>query len=351
MINPNDLKTPFIKVLQSGSNEREAQKIQENLKAQGYKELITFQDFQTGRYDVGVFDYSRLNIFDQLNNMGNMKKETCDSCGRPISENDFFKCINCGYWECVDCGMTRLYGGKIPLIHNCGHDDFEFLANVGQCKRCKQPLGFRAVPQKIRMYMMANTLVGRAGMVRGIIGCYAVEEIFIEKEIIKIYNMNRMLPTTLLESINDTTKWFPTFIAIKANYLRMAWSSDYVKEVLSMYLKMFGLQSNPKVTMQLNSILPHFVLFKEMALILDRRMRGEIPSQQLIDYINKIYPTLKANNMISPRMEQALLKLSELSPILDKRENFSEYAQHISTFFQLDMLDSLMQNYQGTLKC
>lgn len=351
MFNSNELKTPFIKVIQSCSNENEARKIEESLKTQGYKELITFHDFQTGRYNIGVFDYSRLNIFDQLNNMGNMNREKCDSCGRPISENDFFKCVNCDYWECADCGMARLYNGKIPVIHNCGHDDFEFLANVGQCNRCKQPLGFRAVPQKIRMYMMANTLVGRAGMVRGIVGCYAVEEIFIEKEIIKMYNMNRQLHKTLLDSINDTSKWFPTFIAIKANFQRMAWSADYIKSVLNMYLTMFGLKSNPVVIAKLDSIIPHLVLFKEMALILNRRMRGEIPAQQLNDYINKISPTLKTNNMISPRMELALQKMSELSSSMDKRENFHEYAPQISTFFQLDILEQHMQSYLGILKC
>ncbi|NHJ49008.1 MAG: hypothetical protein FK733_14575 [Asgard group archaeon] len=344
------LRDPFIKVIQTCYNQNKANKIVANLKSKGYKELFTYHNLKTGTFSIGTFDYSKLNIFDQMN--AKLSKVPCHVCGRPTNENSFFKCINCGMFECIHCGMKRLYNGKIPVIHNCGHDDFEFLANVGPCSKCTQPLGFRAVPQTIRMHMMASTLVGRAAMVNGIVGCYAAEELFIEKEIVKIYNAGRGLHAALLNSTENMGIWFKAFFALKSNYNRLAWSSSYVKDVLHKYLKMFGLNPNPLVNTTLNNVYPHFVLFKELMELIEGRMSGKIPNEEFVDITFKIYAELtNTQNLITQRQDESLKKIFELGHLLDNREHFSVYSPHIAGFFQLDVMDRYMHSYPGNLKC
>lgn len=350
-MNNNAIQGPFIKVYQTFRDQNKANKFVESLKQKGETELFTYHDIKSGLFHVGTFDYARLAIFNQMNNAPNMERIPCNVCNSLVSENDFFKCQNCGMFECAACGLNRLYGGKIPIIHSCGQDDFEFLANIGSCVRCKQPLGFRSVPQAIRMRMMAGTLVGRAAMVSGIVGCYVAEELFIEKEIVKIYNLNRSLHATLLQATHDRTIWFPAFIALKSNYHRMFWSVSYIKEVLQKYLKLFGVKPNLEVNAKLNSIGPHFDLFKVSMTLFDKRMRDQISTQEFEIFMSKTYELLKKENMLSPRMDQSLLKIIELSPIMNDMERFTEFAPHVAGFFQLDILDQHMQNYLGILKC
>ncbi len=345
------MRGPFLRVLETASTQKKADKIAAKLKNQGYHTIYTLHDSGSGFFQIGTFDETRLADVDKMDDTM-YEKVNCQFCNTPVSKNRFFKCINCGKSECLQCGLNRLYGGQIPLIHRCGYDDFEFLADIGKCRSCGQPLGFRSAPQSLRFRMIAKVVpTGQAMMVHGMIATFGAEEIFIENEVGKIFKMNLAYISQMRDNTVNFEDWLKLLGAIKTNYRRMAWSTNYVVNVLGGF---FGglkyIQRQDVSSQKMRALKPYLT------------MMSDLTSSLFVSLANVHYGPAKLNELIDSTVNQ--LSASIGSGIDEKfiialknirnfnnSDDFLDLKDNVDIVILPEQIIRIMYEYPATLNC
>lgn len=349
---------PWVKVLKTAKKESKAKMIAEQLMKQGYDIVATLPpqgNFKV--YRIGIFDESQISIFDKLNQISGMNFERCKSCGKQENENNFFKCVNCGFWECRECGLHRLYNGQIPLIHKCGEDDFEFLADIGKCVNCGEPMGFRSIPQKLRAQMMGKVRVSSMQMMTlGIIGCFTAEKQFIEKEITKVFESTKVLFKKLKEQHSNPNEWLKTYKCIKSNFLRSDWSASYVLDVLDMFLSKMSKTGKPayeEISKKLYNILPELRIKGDIHHNICNIIDKKISKSQYNDFLTRVDQFINSPNApyYSQKEKNAIKELQSLSIQIQDPNSFSKYAPLIEDLILIEGIETILNQYTTSLKC
>ncbi|MFX1438253.1 MAG: hypothetical protein ACFFAA_13845 [Promethearchaeota archaeon] len=346
---------PWIKVLKTAKNESKAKAIVEKLMKQGYDIVATLPPQGNSKlFRIGIFDEKPISMFDKLNQISGMNFELCKSCGKQVNENNFFKCVNCGYWECRDCGTHRLYEGQVPLLHTCGEDDFESLANIGNCANCGEPMGFRSVPQKLRAQMMGKIRVSSMQMMTlGIIGCFTAEKQFIEKEISKIFESTKLLFEKLKGQHSNPNEWLKTYKSIKSNFLRSDWSASYVLDVLDMFLSRTGRLAYEEISTKLKNLLPELRIKGSIHAYICNIICKNISKSQYDEFLANVSQFM--NNPKAPYYSQkeknAITELRALSNQIQDPNLFNKYAPLIEDLILIDDIVTMLNQYPPHLKC
>ncbi|MFX1298604.1 MAG: hypothetical protein ACFFD2_27565 [Promethearchaeota archaeon] len=341
--------------MKTAKKENKAKMIAEQLMKQGHDIVATLPpqgNFKV--YRIGIFDESHISIFDKLNQISGMNIERCKSCGKQENENNFFKCINCGFWECHECGLHRLYKGQIPLIHNCGEDDFEFLADIGKCVNCGEPMGFRSIPQKLRAQMMGKIRVSSMQMMTlGIMGCFTAEKQFIEKEIAKTMESTKVLFEKLKQLHANPNKWLKVYKSIKSNFLRSDWSTSYILDVLDMFLSMKGKIAYEEISIKLKNLLPEFRIKASIHEHIYNIFNNAISKSQYDEFLTKVYQFMNSPNApyYSQKEKNAIAGLQSLSIQIQDPNLFNKYAPLIEDLILIDDIVTMLNQYTPPLKC
>ncbi|UYP48811.1 hypothetical protein NEF87_005096 [Candidatus Lokiarchaeum ossiferum] len=339
---------PFLKVLHTVNSPKKVPKVIEKLRKKGYDPVFSIQNPKSGKIDIGIFDESRLNVLDQFNNSPRYKKEKCPICGKMISENQFFKCVNCDAHECVECGMKRLYNNVVPVIHTCGEDNFEFLGNIGQCFKCHQLLGFRAAPQTLRMKMIAKVVPsGQAMLIVGMKGIFHADKVYIENEIHHIFKQNRLL-LSHLKDIQSEEKWFQTIKTIRSNYLRMGWSASYITSVLNKYIRLLNRTNQSLSDRKMQELDQYLQLMENLTLILVNCQDPQIYNQKIAKLLlEKNIMQLEPNvgKFIDISFFDALKAINECNTAGNLKSNLFHIRNHIENVVTLSQIDEIIENF------
>ena len=359
--NPGYLVGPWMKVLATAKDESKAKKIVEKLKKDGYGEIITARSNQKKKdaIKIGIFDEGQVSLFDEETKGALFKQEKCDSCGRMESANRFFKCKNCGFWECHACGVKRLFHEEVPLVHQCGKDNFEFLGNIGPCCRCGEALSFRSVPQGLRVRMMAKIPTARLQMMTlGSIGCFTADKIFIEKEIWWVLKWTKGLIEQLKLHHLDWIEWFRIYTNIKSNLVRAEWSASYILNVIDNFFQQMEpvlkrpLDPIKNTSERLRNTLPllnlQAMLHKNTLSFINNGVDPALYDQFLASVEQDI---LRNGQLFSQEQKDAISNLRRLGAKIQDMAYFSTYAPIIENLIFAQMLDNLMNQYPINLQC
>nr|MDO8112645.1 hypothetical protein [Candidatus Sigynarchaeota archaeon] len=338
---------PWLKIIQTANDEVTAKAFADRLKKQ-YSEVAVIHPNQNSPvFQIGIYDETKVSYFDQMDNSSTYKKEKCDACGVPESENRFFKCVNCGFWECYNCGAKRLYNGKIPVVHTCGVDDFQFLGNIGACAKCGEPMGFRSIPQSLRIRAMGKNLVSKMSMMSaGIIGYYLSEKIFIEKELFWEFEDTKDITARITQHRHDPAEWFKLYRHIKSNFKRMEWGASYIINVLDKFLNAAQKNVYQDTSTKIQSM--------HKALTLQSKLHDGI-----VAYIdsNTVLPKFDqflaqfAPFLPSQSARSAIAKLQQMGEKLRDTTWFIEYASLIEELIITKPIEDIMFKYPARLKC
>lgn len=346
---------PWIKVLKTAKNESKAKTIAEQLMKQGHGIVATLPPQGNSKvFRIGIFDENQISIFDKLNQISGMNLERCKSCGKQVNENNFFKCVNCGYWECRECGSHRLYDGQVPLLHTCGEDDFDSLADIGKCANCGEPMGFRSVPQKLRVQMMGKIRVSSMQMMTlGIMGCFTAEKQFIEKEITKIFESTKFLFEKLKDQHSNPNEWLKTYKSIKSNFLRSDWSASYVLDVLDMFLSRTGRLAYEEISIKLKNLLPELRIKGSIHTNIYNIINKTISKSQYDEFLTKVYQFMTNPNApyYSQKEKNAITGLRALSNQIQDLNLFNKYAPLIEDLILIDDIVTMLNQSAPQLKC
>ena len=358
--NPDYLVGPWMKVLATAKDESKAKKIVEKLKKKGYGEVMTVRSNQkSDAIRIGIFDEEQVAQFDEQTKDPLFKQEKCDTCGAMESENRFFKCNNCGFWECHACGVKRLFHGEVPLVHQCGKDNFEFLGNIGPCGRCGEALSFRSAPQGLRVRMMAKIPVARLQMMTlGSIGCFTADKCFLEKEIWWVLKWTMGLVEQLKLHRADSIEWFRIYIKIKSNLVRAEWSASYVVNIIDQFLqKMEPVLNRPvnffkDTSVRLGNVLPlldlQAILHKNTLVFIHKGV-DEAAFDHFLARVEE--DILKKGQLFSQEQKDAISSLRHLGGKIQDITNFPAYAPVLENLIFIQMLDNLMNRYPIHLQC
>jgi len=222
----------FLKTIIEVDSEQKAKDVVEDLKTKGYTELaIVHPNVNNKKYSISAFDEGGFDFFDGPE-MENPNIKRCLFCGKTMAISRFFRCFNCDTWECYDCGMNRLFHNEIPAAHQCGRDNYEFLAGIGPCVKCGELMGFKSVPIPLRMRMLAKVPIMRMKiMTGGLLACFSIEREWLEKEIMKTFTFLQALVTNMESERSSQSEWMKLYITANAYLRRMYWATSYLTEV------------------------------------------------------------------------------------------------------------------------
>lgn len=326
MLLPNQ---QWIKVLKTGKNKEQAEKLVQKLANKGYQDLITLPprgSYQ--KFRIGIFDESKLKIIDELNAKSRLKNQTCVFCGKSDNENNFFKCFNCGIQECYSCGFKRLFNKELPKIHNNDIDNFKILSNIGSCIKCRESLGFKSIPQKLRIIIMSKVPIGRKEMILyGMTGVFSTEKMFIDKEISLIYEDTLILIESIKNNNLNFTEWLKIYKNIISNMVRIEWSSDYILKVSDQFFKLVKRVYYREISMKMQYINPNFQLQTD----LHKRIFTMIKNQTtMTDYMINLaqiatYITDRDKQLWSEEAKVAIIELLKLGDQIQNVEKYNEF--------------------------
>ena len=346
---------PWIKVLKTANNKEQAQKIVEKLQKKGYHDLVTISPQSNNKkYQIGIFDDSKIDIFDEMDAKSGLKMEKCGVCGKSKYETKFFLCTNCDAWECYPCGVKRLFKANIPNIHICGQDNFEFLANIGPCVNCGEPLGFKSIPPKLRIQMMSKLPTGKIQMMTlGLIGAYSAEKIFLDKEISVIYESTLQLIDSYKKGNLIPYEWLKLYKSIKSNILRLEWSCDYILQVsdnvLNSVKKNIYQEISKKMKMIHSELEFQKVLHSTIVNLIENKISKSDYNNVLSAFVNVM--NTEFAQLFSQEAKDAIAKLSTLSDQIQNNSNFNELYHLIGELFFTNYIKEVMNKIPAHLKC
>ncbi len=226
-----DLISPF-KVLKSFSSKEKAEEYAQRLLKDAVESQIISSPKTPNKFDVAVVDPERIDQYFREVEQKSMGLKQCTICGKNTNENRFYKCCVCGFWECETCGTQRLFPNGLPTPHFCNEDEFEFLGNIGSCRYCRRPMGFRSMHQSLRVQMAGKTTIGRVALCTPVVGCLVADLAFVRKEIEVLLTEAHSLTRQLHTQQGNWDTWLKSFDAVMGNYSRLSWSSDYLNTMV-----------------------------------------------------------------------------------------------------------------------
>jgi hypothetical protein len=346
---------PWIFVLKTARTRKKAEALVEKLKKKGYGEIALLPpqgDFYVFR--IGILDESHFSFIETLEKISGMDYLRCNVCGKNENENRFFKCINCGFLECNACGFKRLYNNEIPIVHQCGRDDFEFLADVGKCLNCGEPLGFKSIPQTLRVKMIGNVPIGRMQMMTaGAIGYFNAEKLFIDKEIMKIFETSKNLYSQLKQARSNPSEWMRLYRSIKLNFLRIGWSSSYILDVIDMFLNKAKKDVFKKISNKLKMIMQEIRLQSALHDNTIAYIEKKISIFEYDGFLGGVHGFMngKGAALYSQSERNTISKLMSCVTILQDLTRLTEFAPFIEELILIKNIDSILQNFGSQLQC
>jgi len=345
----------WMKIFAKAKSKKKADKKVEELRKKGYKEDLVVIEQADNKFAIATFDENGFKIFDELNKKIGYKNIQCFACGKMINENNFFRCFHCGYLECSDCGKKRLFNNEIPIIHICGRDNFEFLANIGPCKGCGEPLTFRSAPQLLRMRMIGKITIGRTHIYSmGLIGCFLAEKVFIEKELDHTISLLINQLKKLKDSHNNIEIWLQNLEHVTATFNRIGWSASYIIEnVDPLMLKrrnvdMYGYISN-KLRVYLNEC---DIILAILNGITNYRL-GSIPKEKYLNTLSQILQLFETQfaEFYNDNEREILRKLIQFDDNILDNGKILEILNDIETIITPKISIEIHDKFPSTLIC
>lgn len=346
---------PWLKVLKTTKNEKKAKELSQKYIKKGYGDVAVMSSPEKpGEFQVAIFDETNLSYFDELEKNSALRMEKCDQCGKQTNENRFFKCINCGFWECMDCGIKRLFNNKIPTIHTCGEDDFEFLGNIGKCGKCGEPLGFRSIPQSLRARLMAKVPIGRMQMMTlGLAGCFTAEKCFIEKEILKTFESTIILSSSLKSSRQNPPDWLNYYASIKSNLLRMEWSASYILKVIEPMLGAMKTDPFKIIGEKIGTVFQELNLQAALHSHLQALIQGKGKIEQVKPFLDQSAKFFAGPGVqiYGNSAQKSFNFLNDMADQLHKIDQFPQYAPEIEELLQFPVTRLIFEKFPSELRC
>ncbi len=224
----------LVKVLGRYSTDAEAQQKAQELSKAGHKSVAVLPPQGSGAdanvYLVGILDRSFFDTLERGN--ATAKQIQCPVCKKMMPEPSFFKCWNCWTLECIECGQRRLFPEKLPQVHvpapDGMHNTHNHPENVGTCRQCKQPIGYKSMPMRLRLEMVADDadgqmilMISKYGPIHGDLWLIGIE---LNELVQNARNISSNLPNILARGQQE---WFANLAQLHQTCRRIDWSSDY----------------------------------------------------------------------------------------------------------------------------
>jgi hypothetical protein len=212
-------------------------------------------------------------------------------------------------------------------------------------------LGFRSAPQSLRMRMIAKIVpTGQAMLVFGMMASFGAEEIFIENEVGHIHQLNLSKINKIRTQRLDYVEWLDLLKSIKSNYQRMSWSTNYVVDVLGMFLGLLNKGKKNISSDKMKALKPYMNMMSQMTDTLVSALGQEkFDESKFHAGLDPIIAQLSPNagKGIDVVFVKALERIKDFKNFAD----FQELKDHVNILVLPEQIVRIMGSYPPTLDC